>query len=255
LADERAKEGVELGRSILKEEARLAARKARARARRVKSGLARLYEGEEMSESSEDEEDEWGREEDGSWTLALERSRRVAQRTESRGKKQQSSEEEGLKMAKSVSALKQAEREESMTSWRKHWSSAGVGRGLREVDPRPPGPAYDRHIHSLSSENASLLSRLRTDFNDLGATKRFLPDDSPDRLCACGEPERVRTSSTTVGRTGQRGGSFLKRLKRGEGVPSEVRTQVFKLFSIRALLHLSSATSIRLRVFLVSLLE
>jgi hypothetical protein len=75
-------------------------------------------------------------------------------------KQQQSSEEEGLRMAKSISALKQAEREETMTSWRKRWSSTGVGQGLRDVNPRPPGPAYNRHIHSLSSKHASLLSQL-----------------------------------------------------------------------------------------------
>ncbi|GAA5920381.1 hypothetical protein JCM6882_004977 [Rhodosporidiobolus microsporus] len=63
------------------------------------------------------------------------------------------------------------------------------GKGLRAGDPRPPGPAFSRHLHSLSRCNASLLSRLRLDFCDLGGTKRMLADDDPQRLCECGEVE------------------------------------------------------------------
>ncbi|GAA6019785.1 hypothetical protein JCM10207_003693, partial [Rhodosporidiobolus poonsookiae] len=95
-------------------------------------------------------------------------------------------------LPKSLSALRQAQREEEKSEWERRWRSASTGEGLRRIDPRPPGNAFVRPFHSLPRRHATLLSRLRLDFNDLGATKRFLPLDDPLRLCACGNIESRR---------------------------------------------------------------
>jgi hypothetical protein len=121
--------------------------------------------------------------------MAEERSRREGRRTKKQQKQQKAAEVEGMTLPKSVSALKQAEKEESKRTWAKRWSSSTVGAVLRAIDPRPPGAAYNAPFHSLSSANLALLTRLRTNFSDLGATKPFLPFDSPERLCVCGAQE------------------------------------------------------------------
>jgi hypothetical protein len=121
--------------------------------------------------------------------MAEERSRREGRRRGKQQEQQRAAEVEGMMLPKSVSALKQAEKEELKRTWAKRWSSSTVGAALRAIDPRPPGPAYNAPFHSLSSANLALLTRLRTNFSDLGATKPFLPLDSPERLCACGAQE------------------------------------------------------------------
>ena len=62
-----------------------------------------------------------------------------------------------------------------------------TGQGLRDIDPRPPGKSFVRHLHSLPRPHAVLLSGLRLDFNDLGASKRRM--GRSDGLCECGEVE------------------------------------------------------------------
>ncbi|GAA5999186.1 hypothetical protein JCM11641_006220, partial [Rhodosporidiobolus odoratus] len=91
----------------------------------------------------------------------------------------------------SLSALRQQHEALIQTEWATQWSTGTtVGAALRQVDPRPPGKAFSRPIHHLPRRHAVLLSRLRLDFNDLGATKRFLPADDPERLCKhCGALE------------------------------------------------------------------
>jgi hypothetical protein len=97
--------------------------------------------------------------------------------------------EGGETVTKSLSALKQAWREEEKREWEKMWRRSVVGAGLRSIDPRQPGPSSTKHLHSLSRRNATLLSRLRLDFNDLGGTKPFLDASLPERLCECGREE------------------------------------------------------------------
>jgi hypothetical protein len=95
----------------------------------------------------------------------------------------------GELLPKSISALMQALREQQKSDWARSWRSALVGDGLRSIDPRPPGAAFVKPLHSLSRRNATRLSRFRLNFNGLGATKPFLDASSPERLCECEEEE------------------------------------------------------------------
>ncbi|GAA6024250.1 hypothetical protein JCM10207_006973 [Rhodosporidiobolus poonsookiae] len=71
----------------------------------------------------------------------------------------------GGALPKSLSALRQAQRDEEKEEWGRRWTFVSTGAGLREVDPGPPG----------------------------SGTKWFLALDDPERLCAsCGVPETRR---------------------------------------------------------------
>jgi hypothetical protein len=95
----------------------------------------------------------------------------------------------GREPPKSVSALKQARREELSGEWDATWRISSKGRGLFLLDSRPPSTALTKHIHSLPRRHATLLSRLRLDHSDLGASKRVLNKDDDRRFCACGALE------------------------------------------------------------------
>ncbi|GAA5823377.1 hypothetical protein JCM11251_007586 [Rhodosporidiobolus azoricus] len=66
------------------------------------------------------------------------------------------------------------------------------GNGLRAVDRRPPGLSFVRHLHQLPRRSATLLSRLRLDFCDLGGTKQMLAADDPLQFCECGNGVETR---------------------------------------------------------------
>jgi hypothetical protein len=56
----------------------------------------------------------------------------------------------GELLPKSISALKQALREQQKADWALSWRRSQVGESLRSIDPRPPGPAFVKILHSLS---------------------------------------------------------------------------------------------------------
>jgi hypothetical protein len=98
--------------------------------------------------------------------------------------------EGGKDLPKSISALKQAQREEMMLEWGQLCRNSTKGCSLAALDARPPSAAFSHHIHSLPQRHATLLSRLCLNLSNLGATKHFLPLDSPERLCdVCGVQE------------------------------------------------------------------
>jgi hypothetical protein len=190
-ADELAKRGAELG--IEREKATRGRIEHRNSMKSRRTGRARFFRvGMEDWEESDDEE--WGA------GGVLERSETLAGRMqlmasaalsgpEEQVVSQEGEVEGGEDLPKSLSALKQAWREEEKREWERMWRRSAVGAGLRSIDPRQPGPSFTKQLHSLSRRNATLLSRLRLDFNDLGATKRFLNASSPERLCECGREE------------------------------------------------------------------
>lgn len=53
-------------------------------------------------------------------------------------------------LQKSISALKQALREQQESEWACFWRSAPVGGGLRSIDPQPLGAASVKPLQSLS---------------------------------------------------------------------------------------------------------
>jgi hypothetical protein len=71
------------------------------------------------------------------------------------------------------------------------WKRSVVGAGLRSLDSRQPGPAFTKLIHYLSRCNATLVSCLRLDCIDFGATKQDLNASSPEQVCKC-EKEETR---------------------------------------------------------------
>jgi hypothetical protein len=146
-----------------------------------------------MEEWEESDDEEWdGGGGERSVTLAGQLEQRMVGRLvgpEEQVVTQEGEVQGGEQLPKSISAQKQAWREEEKREWETLWRRSLVGAGLRSVDPRPPGPSFTKHTHSLSCRNATLLSRLRLNFNDLGATKPFLDLTSPERLCECGSAE------------------------------------------------------------------
>jgi hypothetical protein len=76
-----------------------------------------------------------------------------------------------------------------MVEWGRLWRMSTKGRSLAALDTRPPSAAFCRHILTLPQRHATLLSQLRLDFSDLGATEHLLLD-SPERLWdMCGAEE------------------------------------------------------------------
>jgi hypothetical protein len=118
----------------------------------------------------------------------------------------------GEQLPKLLSALKQAWREEEKREWEVLWRRALVGAGLRSVDPRPPGPSFTKHLHSLSCRNATLLSQLHLNFDDLGPTKPFLDSASPEQLCECVSAETRK--------------HFLLECRRYDGARGELRREL-----------------------------
>ncbi|GAA5993134.1 hypothetical protein JCM11641_004024 [Rhodosporidiobolus odoratus] len=172
-ADELANEAVD--RELAEEREGGQRRKER---KRVKGGkMVRVYrKGMKEEGSSEGEDSDW----DG----AQETSTQLAKRTPANP-------HHTPRLPLSLSALRQQHEAALQAEWTTRWTQANnVGAALRLVDPRPPGKAFSRPFHHLPRRHAVLLSRLRLDFNDLGATKRFLDDDDPERLCKhCGKLE------------------------------------------------------------------
>ncbi|GAA5992928.1 hypothetical protein JCM11641_002020 [Rhodosporidiobolus odoratus] len=172
-ADELANEAVD--RELAEERKGGKRRKER---KRVKGGkMVRVYrKGMEEEGSSEGKDSEW----DG----AQETSTQLAKRTPANP-------HHTPRLPLSLSALRQQHEAALQAEWTTRWTQANnVGATLRLVDPRPPGKAFSRPFHRLPRRHAVLFSRLRLDFNDLGATKRLLDDDDPERLCKrCGTLE------------------------------------------------------------------
>lgn len=123
----------------------------------------------------------------------------------------------GRDLPKSLSALKQARREEMMLEWSRTWRSSTKGRALFAIDSRAPSAAFSKHIHSLPRRHATLLSRLRLNFSDLGATKPFLPLNSAERLCACGAQEKREHYLLECGRYGEGRKRLFEEVKKGGG--------------------------------------
>ncbi|GAA6043227.1 hypothetical protein NBRC10512_007452 [Rhodotorula toruloides] len=97
----------------------------------------------------------------------------------------------GTLLPKSLSSLKQAHRASLFAEWTRRWTlSSSPGAGLRAVDARPPGPPFVRALHSLDRVHATLLARLRLDFNDLGSSKARMGIGAG--LCECGEAVETR---------------------------------------------------------------
>ncbi|GAA5920509.1 hypothetical protein JCM6882_005942 [Rhodosporidiobolus microsporus] len=98
---------------------------------------------------------------------------------------------DGRVLPKSVSALQQAHRAALLAEWAHRWRTSATGASLRRVDPRPPGPAFSRPFSSLPRRHAVLLTRIRTNFLDLGARRFWLAEGDEGRLC-----ERCRELET-----------------------------------------------------------
>lgn len=94
----------------------------------------------------------------------------------------------GDTLPKSLSALAQAHRASLYTTWDRLWRLPTTrGGSLRRIDPRPPGPAFSKPFSSLPRPHAVALTRLRTNFCDLGARRFWLGENHPGRLCEeCG---------------------------------------------------------------------
>ncbi|GAA5919607.1 hypothetical protein JCM6882_006580 [Rhodosporidiobolus microsporus] len=98
---------------------------------------------------------------------------------------------DGDLLPKSVSALQQAHRAALLAEWAHRWRTSTTGASLRRVDPRPPGPAFSRLLSSLPRRHAVLLTRVRTNFVDLGARRFWLAAGDKGRMC-----ERCRKEET-----------------------------------------------------------
>ncbi|GAA5919722.1 hypothetical protein JCM6882_008062 [Rhodosporidiobolus microsporus] len=97
---------------------------------------------------------------------------------------------DGRLLPKSVSALQQAHRAALLAEWAHRWRTSTTGASLRRVDPRPPGPPFSRPLSSLPRRHAVLLTRVRTNFVDLGARRFWLAEGDEGRMCKrCGEEE------------------------------------------------------------------
>jgi hypothetical protein len=126
---------------------------------------------------------------------------------------------EGSKdLPKSISALKQAQRKEMMSEWGGLWQESTKGRSLAALNAQPPSAALSCHIHTLLQHHATLLFRLWLNFSDLGATKPFLPLDSPERLCeGCGAEETREHLLLECGRFREERRRFFEEVKKGGG--------------------------------------
>ncbi|GAA5892886.1 hypothetical protein JCM6882_006886, partial [Rhodosporidiobolus microsporus] len=97
---------------------------------------------------------------------------------------------DGGLLPKSLSALQQAHRAALLLEWERQWRASPTGASLRRVDPRPPGPAFSRLFSSLPRRHAVLLTRVRTNFVDLGARRFWLAEGDEGRMCErCGREE------------------------------------------------------------------
>ncbi|GAA5920084.1 hypothetical protein JCM6882_001030 [Rhodosporidiobolus microsporus] len=97
---------------------------------------------------------------------------------------------DGRLLPKSVSALQQAHRAALLAEWAHRLRTSTTGASLRRVDPRPPGPAFSRPFSSLPRRHAVLLTRVRTNFVDLGARRFWLAEGDEGRMCErCGKEE------------------------------------------------------------------
>jgi hypothetical protein len=119
------------------------------------------------------------------------------------------------------------------------------------LSTRPPSAAFSRYILTLPQRHATLLTRLRLNFSNLGATKHFLSLDSPKRLCeVCGvEETREHFLLECVGYRAERRKLF-KEVKRVGGDSRGIRTSDLRFFSTHALLTPSFALYTLLVVFL-----
>ncbi|GAA5899544.1 hypothetical protein JCM6882_001146 [Rhodosporidiobolus microsporus] len=90
---------------------------------------------------------------------------------------------DGRLLLKSVSALQQAHRAALLAEWGQRWRSSVTGASLQRVNPRPPRPAFSRPFSSLPRRHAILLTRVRTNFLDIGARRFWLGEDDKGRLC------------------------------------------------------------------------
>ncbi|GAA5920087.1 hypothetical protein JCM6882_001031 [Rhodosporidiobolus microsporus] len=97
---------------------------------------------------------------------------------------------DGRLLPKSVLALLQAHRAALLAEWAHRWRTSTTGASLRRVDPRPPGPAFSRPFSSLPRRHAVLLTRVRTNFVDLGTRRFWLAEGDEGRMCErCGKEE------------------------------------------------------------------
>lgn len=94
----------------------------------------------------------------------------------------------GNSMPKSAASVLQAAKAALKLQWESEWSTAPVGVALRDVDSAPPSSSFRRRLRSLPRPQATLLSRLRTDFSSL-AHPLHRATLHPSGLCECGEPE------------------------------------------------------------------
>ncbi|GAA6025605.1 hypothetical protein JCM10207_001483, partial [Rhodosporidiobolus poonsookiae] len=183
LADELAKEGAERGREAAE---RLAGRVERARAARGRVTMPRWAVDETIA--SLEASDEW---------LQAERSGEVVGRgVAGRPRGAAGAVLEGVEgsdgaveLPSSLSAARRAVREAMREEWERTWRNSPTGRLLRLVDSSPPLSGYRRLLATLPRRHATLLTRLRTGFNSLNASKAKF-GVHPTGLCDfCGELE------------------------------------------------------------------
>ncbi|GAA5960384.1 hypothetical protein JCM10213_001740, partial [Rhodosporidiobolus nylandii] len=151
-------------------------------------GVAMPREAIEHSlESLEDEGSEWW-EEGGSSSLLHARRGRVEDASEATEADSEGRVGGGLDVPKSTTGVLQAAKEALRARWEKEWAASPVGARLRAVDASPPFSPFRRLLRTLPRPQASLLTRLRTDFSPLAAPlhRAHL---HPDGLCGCGERE------------------------------------------------------------------
>jgi hypothetical protein len=214
LADELAKEGAEQQDDAKGEE--------RSRKDHVHGRVGRVFRASLESQSSVESvwsefEGEKREETSGSWA----RRRELLEVGGEGGEESADASglvEGGKDLPKSLSALKQAQREEMMAEWGGLWRNSTKGRSLAALDARPPSAAFSRHILTLPRRHATLLSRLRLNFSDLGATKHFLSLDSPERLCeVCGVEETQEHFLLECGKFREERRRLFEEVKKGGG--------------------------------------
>jgi hypothetical protein len=166
-----------------------------------------------MEEWEESDDEEWG-------GGVLERSEVVLRREEQRVREERDAGEgekevalkegevEGEeKLPKSLSALKQAWREEEKREWKKMRRRSSVVTGLRSINPCQPGPSFNKHLHSLSRRNTTLLSRLVSTSTTWAPPNGFSTPLHRSDCVSVGRRRRGRISCLSAGGMQEREGS------------------------------------------------